>query len=126
MSTETVPAPTRTAAIFIIAAIFILIGVLQAVTGATVANDMLADQHHYLMVVYMLGPLFATAGLHALTGVLVFLMRREAIAIMGALLGWSISHKFGSPFTPNTLFNAVLLALLTYFSIRLAMNGKLR
>lgn len=126
MSTEPVSPASGGAAAIVIGTFFILTATVQAVTGAMLAGDVLASSDHLPMAARLMAPLVATVGLNALAGMLMLMRRREAIVVMGCLLGSLITSKIGFQISATSLIDLLLLALLTFFSIRLAMRGNLR
>lgn len=113
----------RGKAVHIIAAIFILIGLMQVFAGIKLLYqaDALAwsATADILTRTRVLAPLGLAASINLATGFAVYMMRVEAMACLGYLLASRLAFAVGKPLLPLTLPDLSLLLGLTYFTMRL-------
>lgn len=121
-------ATTRGIAVYVIASVCVLIGLLQMAAGGAIAMQMQTVDLSSppFMLVQLYGSMFGKALIHLAAGVAVFLMRREAIALMGCLFGWLLQSVFKGSLSTALAFNLLYLSILIFFTIQLVRKGKLR
>jgi hypothetical protein len=123
------PALKRSIGVYVLTASFVLGAIVHIAAAISIARvvgmDTLAPGGNLMHIVTLFAPMYGVALLKLAAGACVFLGRREALVLMGILLALLFERLFGLEFTSYLAFDAFVLALQIYFSLRLAGAGKL-
>ncbi len=120
-------ATKRSTAVYVIASLCMLTTVMQIAAYVSIFNQMQSfdgsSKAHLFAETY--GAALGVLLIHFGAGVAVFLMRREALALMGCLLCWWLESMISNPFSIAVTCGLLFRVGLLYFTFGLVRKGLL-